>query len=146
MDQQRVNQYFALIDRLLKCSSGQETQILAAHIYLWDADLIETMQVVATTLADRGDAVRSGWLHRIAAQLNTRLHSYHTLVEVLLNQPRQDQQATLDADRTLVDAGLMVTMEQIAETLLAQGNQQDATWLKTCAAQIRNALNQLQQK
>ncbi len=143
MDHQRVNKYFTLIDRLLKCASGQETHILAAQIHLLDADLIDTMQVVAAKLSDRGDATRSGWLHRIADQLNTRLQRYHTLIEALLNHPRQHQQAILDSDRTLIDAGLMVTMEQVANTLLLQGNRQDAIWLKTCAAEIRRALSQL---
>lgn len=56
MNEQRIEAYLALIERLLTCEGGEEPQILNANLELIDKGLLQTMELVA---AGWGSGARS---------------------------------------------------------------------------------------
>ena len=48
---ERQEEYFKLIDRLLRCPNGKEPEVLDASAELIDADLVRTIMQVATIMA-----------------------------------------------------------------------------------------------
>lgn len=69
MNEERQNAYLSLIDRLLKCTSGEETQILNANLDLVDVGLVEAMVQVIEDLEERGDRNTANFLINLAHQL-----------------------------------------------------------------------------
>jgi CHAT domain-containing protein len=69
-----------------------------------------------------------------------RQRAYLRLIHALLTCPSDEEPNILRANQDLIDAGLIQTMEQVAETLSDQGDQNTANWLKnfagTLAAQL----------
>ncbi len=76
MTEERQNQYFDLIDELLKCPNGQEPEILEAHPELIDAGLIQTMVQVATIFAHEGNEDGASFLIHVARELAKQLGLY----------------------------------------------------------------------
>ena len=50
MDEQRVQAYLSLIQELLECPSGEELQILEAHLELVDEGFMQVCELVAAQL------------------------------------------------------------------------------------------------
>jgi len=71
MNEQRIEAYLALIERLLTCESGEETEILNAHIDLLDSGLLQTMELVAARLVEEGNQEAAEFLQAFSAQLST---------------------------------------------------------------------------
>lgn len=69
-----------------------------------------------------------------------RLQAYLNLIQVLLSRPRGEENSILNANRALVDTGLVQTMEQVAGVLAKQGNQKAADSLIDVARQLTEAL------
>ena len=55
MDEERLQAYRNLIQKLLSCPSGQEPEILNSHQDLVDGGLVQMMQQVAEWLAKKGN-------------------------------------------------------------------------------------------
>ena len=69
MNEERLEAYLKLIDALLKCSTGEEPEILNKHHALIDLNLIHLMHQVAAELAERGDQARADWIQDYALSL-----------------------------------------------------------------------------
>ncbi|MDJ0692100.1 MAG: hypothetical protein QNJ41_26850 [Xenococcaceae cyanobacterium MO_188.B32] len=85
-DNQRQEEYFKLIDRLLRCPNGKEPEILDASADLIDENLIRTIVQVATIMAHENNQEGSKFLIFIARQLARQLGLYPELSTVSKNQ------------------------------------------------------------
>ncbi|MEB3278849.1 MAG: CHAT domain-containing protein [Lyngbya sp.] len=68
MDENRVQAYVKLIEALLNCDSGEETEILQANCELVDGGLVDVMQQVAEQMAAEGYS-NASWLRNMASEL-----------------------------------------------------------------------------
>jgi hypothetical protein len=78
-DNQRQEEYFQLIDRLLRCANGKEPEVLDASADLIDENLIKTMMQVATIMAHENNQEGSRFLIFLARQLARQLGLYPEL-------------------------------------------------------------------
>jgi hypothetical protein len=78
-DNQRQEEYFQLIDRLLRCPNGKEPEVLDANPELIDENLIRTIMQVATIMAHENNQEGSKFLIFIARQLARQLGLYPEL-------------------------------------------------------------------
>jgi CHAT domain-containing protein len=74
MNEQRQQAYLDLIDRLLKCPSGEEPEILQANQDLLDADFLLMLEGVAEYVSQQGDENVANWLRNLANQLREALN------------------------------------------------------------------------
>ncbi|HEY9800475.1 MAG TPA: CHAT domain-containing protein [Leptolyngbyaceae cyanobacterium] len=74
MNEQRLQVYYQLIQNLLDCPSGEESEILAANRELLDADFVQVLTAVAENFAQQGEENTANWLRNLATYLtpNTR--------------------------------------------------------------------------
>ncbi len=70
MDEKRIHNYFDLIQKLLNCQSGEESDILLAHQYLLDADFLEMIETAIKQAAEDGNEKTKNWLLNLQDQLN----------------------------------------------------------------------------
>ncbi len=78
-DNQRQEEYYKLIDRLLRCPNGKEPEILDANADLIDENFIRTVMQVATIMAHENNQEGSKFLIFIARQLARQLGLYPEL-------------------------------------------------------------------
>ena len=89
MNQQRIEAYLNLIEKLLTCPSGEESAILNQHQDLIDEGLVITMQSVAQNMTENNDENRASFLLDMASALANYLGKAATpdyqsfLIEVL---------------------------------------------------------------
>jgi hypothetical protein len=76
MSENRQDQYFNLIDRLLKCPSGQEPEVLDSQPELLDAGFVKTLMQVATMMAHQDNQDGAKFLIFLARQLSKELGLY----------------------------------------------------------------------
>ena len=76
---ERQEEYFKLIDRLLRCPNGKEPEVLDASADLIDANLVKTIMQVATIMAHENNQEGSKFLIFIARQLAKQLGLYPEL-------------------------------------------------------------------
>lgn len=76
MSDDRQNQYFNLIDQLLKCPSGQEPQVLDRQPELLDVGFVKTLMQVATMMAHQDNQDAAKFLIYMARQLSKELGLY----------------------------------------------------------------------
>ncbi|MEG4810684.1 hypothetical protein QUA82_23515 [Microcoleus sp. F8-D3] len=76
MSENRQDRYFNLIDRLLKCPSGQEPEVLDSQPELLDAGLVKTLMQVATMMAHQDNQDGAKFLIFLARQLSKELGLY----------------------------------------------------------------------
>ena len=76
---QRQQEYYQLIDRLLRCPNGKEPEVLDASADLIDENLIKTIMQVATIMAHENNQESSKFLIFIARQLSKQLGLYPEL-------------------------------------------------------------------
>ncbi len=74
----RQEQYFELIDNLLRCPNGKEPEILDDNLELIDEGLIKSMMQVATYFAHENNPDGAKFLIHIARQLAHQLGLYPT--------------------------------------------------------------------
>jgi CHAT domain-containing protein len=72
-----------------------------------------------------------------------RLRAYVALIEKLMLGARGNANALLNAERELVDEGLVEVMGRYAESLRQYGNQEAAAFLEDCGQQITAFLRQI---
>jgi len=80
MDEQRLEVYFNLIQKLLQCSDGQEEEILQTNLELVNGELVQTMEAVAAQMAEVGNGNTANWLRNLAGELGKRLGISSTVV------------------------------------------------------------------
>ncbi len=78
-DNQRQEEYFELIDRLLHCPNGKEPEVLDSRSDLLDQDFIKTLIQVATAMAHGNNQEASQFLMFIARELSKQLGFYPEL-------------------------------------------------------------------
>ena len=76
---QRQEEYYKLIDRLLRCPNGKEPEVLDARADLIDENFIRTVMQVATIMAHENNQEGSKFLIFIARQLARQLGLYPEL-------------------------------------------------------------------
>ena len=156
MNEQRIRDYLNLIQQLLTCPNGEELGLLQANEELIDVDFIQVMERVASQMQGEGQQDAADFLRNLAGQLrkaftqaadrvnrdrSNRTEAYIQLIEGLLNcRSGEEASQILNANRDLVDAGLVQTMGQVATMLQERGDQQAADLLINLASQLIEAL------
>jgi hypothetical protein len=79
INNQRQEEYYQLIDRLLRCPNGKEPEILDASADLIDENLIRTIMQVATIMAHENNQENAQFLIFIGRQLAKELGLYPEL-------------------------------------------------------------------
>jgi len=69
-----------------------------------------------------------------------RVEAYLELIQRLLDCPKGQELALLQANETLIDEGLVQVMDEVAAQLNAQGDGATATFLQDWAEELRNVL------
>ncbi len=156
MDDQRLSLYAELINKLLKCPSGEENTILNAHPELLDVGLVAAMQHYSETLRQQGHSNAAAFLENLGQQIAEfirkgdspqeppsaeRQQVYVDLIQLLLECPAGEEQRILGAHSELLDQGFVSMCEQVAQRLVDQNNQHDAAWLRSLAVQLVNFLS-----
>ncbi|NEP34667.1 CHAT domain-containing protein [Moorena sp. SIO3B2] len=117
MDEQSSKAYLKLINALLTCSSGKESEILRANQELIDKNLILTMVGVSETLVEQGDRKAADWLQNLAEQLAEALGG---LEQVKSQTTKKSNSAALSTSEDYVE----FLMEVLQATAESQGNPQ----------------------
>lgn len=76
---QREDEYFELIERLLRCPNGREPEVLESRIDLIDENFIQTLMQVATAMAHGNNQEGAKFLIFIARELSKQLGLYPDL-------------------------------------------------------------------
>jgi hypothetical protein len=149
MKHQRLKAYLALIQELLTCPQGEEWIRLRQHEDLVDAGLVQTLEQVATTLAQEGRQQEAIFLHNWAGQLHHILaqprpqepeknlsQTYLDFINALLEATPEEQQNLIVANQHLVTPGLVQMMRQISAQLAAQGDLETSSYLNRLAEEL----------
>lgn len=80
MNEQRIEAYLTLIERLLTCEGGEEPQILNANLELIDKGLLQTIELVAAKLAEDGNLEAAEFLQELSIQLGGAVEQEASLV------------------------------------------------------------------
>ena len=149
MKQQRLKAYLGLIQELLTCPNGEEWIRLRQHEDLVDAGLVQTMEQVATTLAQEGQQQEAIFLHNWAGQLHHILaqpsreepeknvsQAYVEFINALLEATPEEQQNLIVANQHLVTPGLVQMMRQISAQLAARGDLETSSYLNRLAEEL----------
>ncbi len=73
MNEQRIAAYVNLIQQLLTCPSGEETQILIGHLKLVDEGFVQVCEQEAAQLQEQGQENQAAFLRNLAQQLGAFL-------------------------------------------------------------------------
>ncbi|WP_041933826.1 hypothetical protein [Gloeothece verrucosa] len=76
MASSRQEQYFNLIDQLLRCPNGQEPEVLDANAELIDQGLVQALVQVGTMMAHESNPDGAKFLFHVARQLAQQLGLY----------------------------------------------------------------------
>ncbi len=155
MDDQRLSVYAELINKLLKCPSGEENKILNNHPELLDEGLVAAMQHYSELLRQQESTDAAAFLENLGQQIAEfirqgdspqeppsaeRQQAYVDLIQLLLACQAGEEQRILGTHREILDQGFLRMCEQVALGLVEQNNQQWADWLRNFAAQLANLL------
>ncbi|MDJ0658139.1 MAG: hypothetical protein QNJ42_01470 [Crocosphaera sp.] len=72
----RQEQYFNLIDQLMRCPNGEEPKVLTANSELLDQGFIESLVQVSTMMAHENNPDGAKFLIHVARQLAKELGLY----------------------------------------------------------------------
>ena len=135
MDEQRRQAYLQLIFSLLKCSNGQEMELLEANPDLVDGGLLEWMALVAADLAEKGNQNATDWLLNFASQLaealgisssSTTREEYLSFIQELLIAADESNGNPEEVDRLLqrhlnkLDTHFAQILQEGATALISQ--------------------------
>ena len=76
MTESRREQYFNLIDQLMRCPNGEEPNVLTSNSELLDQGFIESLVQVSTMMAHENNPDGAKFLIHIARQLAKELGLY----------------------------------------------------------------------
>ena len=68
--------YLKLIQQLLNCNSGKESEILQMNQDLLDAEFLRMVEAVAEMMSEKGDENTANWLRSLGNQLAKALNLY----------------------------------------------------------------------
>ena len=153
MEQQRLNAYLNLIQKLLTCPQGEEWIHLKRQEQLVDAQFVQVMEQVAAQLARQGDRKTATFLHNWAAKLHHILvkesqppspeedksQAYLDLIQQLLACPRGMEEQILAAHQALIGPTLVHKMHEVAQQLKRGGEAESAQFLEELATQLNQA-------
>ena len=126
MEEQRVQAYAQLIDRLLNCPNGQESEILQQNSELVDEGFFQIASLYAQHLREEGKEQAANFLvdliHQLSKKTNLparqdREQEYLQLIQQLLQLPYGEEGKILEANLGLIDYDLIQLMQQIASQL-----------------------------
>jgi CHAT domain-containing protein/tetratricopeptide (TPR) repeat protein len=69
MDEQRVQAYVALIEKLFACPGGEEGAVLQQHGDLVDGGLVQVMEALVAQLRQQGRGQQADWLENLTGQI-----------------------------------------------------------------------------
>jgi hypothetical protein len=150
MNQERLQSFIKLIQKLLACPSGEEWILLRQHEALVTPELVQVMEQVAAQLANQGNLKEAKFLHNLAGQIHhmfvaqtvrtsggeDRSQAYLELIEALLACPKGREGELLAANQALMSPGLVQTMQQAATQMDANGDRDTAIRLQNWATEI----------
>lgn len=76
MDEQRQDQYYELIDKLVKCPNGKEPDVLDENIELVDAGFVTVLMQVGQVQIHQGNQDGAKFLFHVARELSKQLGYY----------------------------------------------------------------------
>ena len=76
MTESRQQQYFNLIDQLMRCPNGEEPNVLTSNSELLDQGFIESLVQVSTMMAHENNPDGAKFLIHVARQLAKELGLY----------------------------------------------------------------------
>ncbi len=76
MTESRREQYFNLIDQLMRCPNGEEPNVLTSNSELLDQGFIESLVQVSTMMAHENNPDGAKFLIHVARQLSKELGFY----------------------------------------------------------------------
>ncbi|ACK70529.1 conserved hypothetical protein [Gloeothece citriformis PCC 7424] len=76
MSPQRQEQYYNLIDELLRCANGEEPDVLNANAELIDTGLVQALVQVGTMMAHENNPDGAKFLFHVARELAQQLGLY----------------------------------------------------------------------
>ncbi|NET06010.1 MAG: CHAT domain-containing protein [Symploca sp. SIO2B6] len=106
MDEERLQAYLNLIQELLSCPSGEESEVVNAHQDLLDGGLVQMMQQMAELLAEDGDKDTAEFLTNIARQLAEAL-------ELSSSTPTSSPPPNPDSQLTFLKEVFLATCEEV---------------------------------
>jgi tetratricopeptide (TPR) repeat protein len=135
MDEQRLQAYLELIQKLLACPNGEEEDVLNAHRELADMGLVAVMEAVATQMLTDGQSNNAGFLQDLATQLTHYLQGDNErgameFLHQLFVAEMENEDATVAIHNLMrsnlaqVDLALGEAMGQFVTGLLAQQPQE----------------------
>ena len=96
----KTQAYVELIQALLSCPEGAESEILAAHQDLIGPQLVKIMKQVASKMAAEGDRETASFLNDLAADLNRTWLQQHEFKPTLKKEIAPDPWLDQDSDST----------------------------------------------
>ncbi|MGB3514232.1 MAG: hypothetical protein WBA93_34480 [Microcoleaceae cyanobacterium] len=75
-DEQRQEQYYELIDKLVKCPNGKEPEVLDENIELVDAGFVTVLMQVGQAQIHQGNQDGAKFLFHVARELAKQLGYY----------------------------------------------------------------------
>lgn len=144
LESQHLQACVDLIQSLLDCPEGQESEILAANRDLIDPVFLQVLrQAIAQAEQDNQPQVVE-FLSQLSTNLETsifkslaeRTPAYLQLIDTLLSCPSGEEKSVLAAHSDLVDGGLVELMGQTAGTLAVQGQMDAANFLLNTAREL----------
>ena len=118
-DEQRIQAYLELIQALLSCPNGEESQILQAHQELLDESFLAILTMLSQQLQEEGSLEQAEFLTYLNQQLTPlimgestqRLEDYRAFLEKLLI-------AEIESNFQSFDAGIIYSILQQHQHLL----------------------------
>jgi hypothetical protein len=151
MNQQRLQSYIELIQKLLACPSGEEWILLRQHEVLVQPELVPVMEQVANQLANQGNLQEAKFLHNLAGQIHHLFvaqtvppaiaedesqQGYLELIKALLACPEGAEGELLNEHQALIGPGLVHKMQQVAAQLATSGDREAAQYLQQWATEL----------
>jgi len=147
----RLQAYINVIQSLLSCPLGQESEILQANQDLIDADFLNLLDQFAEQSEKAGEVDVANFLRELAKSLkeaiasimSQRIPAYQELVRALLVCPQGEEEKLLASHQDLLDRGLIEVMGQTAGSLVVNGQGDAANFLLAIAEQLVDGKSQL---
>jgi hypothetical protein len=150
MNQERLQSFITLIQKLLACPSGEEWILLRQNEALVTPELVQVMEQVATQLASQENLKEAKFLHNLAGQIHhmfvaptvrtlsdeDRSQAYLELIKALIVCPKGTEGELLAANQELISPGLVQMMQQAAAQMDANGDRDTAIRLQNWATEI----------
>ncbi|MFN5766483.1 MAG: hypothetical protein ACK470_19290, partial [Pseudanabaena sp.] len=148
----RLQAYINVIQSLLSCPLGQESEILQANQDLIDADFLNLLDQFAEQSEKAGEVDVANFLRELAKSLkeaiasimSQRIPAYQELVRALLVCPQGEEEKLLASHQDLLDRGLIEVMGQTAGSLVVNGQGDAANFLLAIAEQLVDGKSQLE--